>query len=104
MQAKITLAFLAVSLLCGFHWVFSQLQTSKSAEISENSIYKVTLQRLGALGFSCHFLPFVNSFFDFLYLAVGSESMILIININLYLALTVSILKVLFYLIPIVAF
>lgn len=43
MQAKITLVFLAVSLLCSFYWVFSQLQTSKSAEISRNSIWKVTL-------------------------------------------------------------
>lgn len=63
MQAKITLAFLAISLLCGFYWVFSQLQTSKSAEKSKKSIWKVTLQRLRALDFSCHFLPFVDSFF-----------------------------------------
>lgn len=66
MQAKITLALLAISLLCGFYWVYSQLQTSKSAEISKNSVWKVTLQRVQALDFSCHFFPFVNSFLDFI--------------------------------------
>lgn len=36
---------------------------SQSAAVSKDSIWKVALQRLGALDFPCHFLPFVYSFF-----------------------------------------
>lgn len=49
-----------------------------SAEISKNGIWKVTLQRLGVLDFSCYFFSLI------LYLAVGPESVILIISINIF--------------------
>lgn len=78
MQTKITLAFLAMSLLCGFYWVHSQLQFLRTV------FGRWLCRDLG------HWTSLVTFFLLFtpssliLYLAVGPESMMLIININIF--------------------
>lgn len=75
MEAKITLAFLAVSLLCGFYWVCSQLQFLRT------EFGRGLCRDSGHCIFLVFFLLSVP-FSLIVYLAVGPESVTLIIHIN----------------------
>lgn len=64
MQAKITLVFLAVSLLCGFYWVCSQLKFLRT-------VFGRWLCGNLKHWTSWYFLPFIDS--SFLAFVLGSE-------------------------------